>query len=444
MIGSATLISSTSNSRHLLVHKALMYFIFLFVNFTITYRVLLVTELAPVELVMEMIYVGSLGLYLLYRISKRIFEYNFRFNSLEIYLGLLMLLPILPAIASNVVFGQPLLYGFGTFQDFYLLVGALVVYNMLRSNEVSIELVEKAFVAVTWFNVLMFYFLSLFTDPAALRDTGLAGGNSVKGSDVYYRFNMTFIFFGSIYYGVKAFYKKNYLYLGYAAIFLVYLIFFRMDRTSMAVTAAALLLFFFTALRLREQVLHLSRFLVPIFGGVLIVWFFLPEIYDQYYLMFEDAVSTVVGGTNAEGEESVRVYEMKVALEYIDKNPLMGNGKVSSKWIPGGYDYFFGFFYPSDIGIFGQIFMFGYIGAFLLYFQYLLAFFYLWRIRHIKRNTFLTALKFLLLALFLDNLTNGYITIYAAHSLTVLAIIFYFYQLDRSKNFLPEKTETII
>ena len=127
----------------------------------------------------------------------------------------------------------------------------------------------------------------------------------------------------------------------------------------------------------------------------------------------------------------MRLEELEIALKYIDKNPLVGNGKVSGQWVEGGYNYFLGFFYASDVGIFGQIFMYGAIGATVLYFQFILALNYILKIKYIKRNVLLVTLKFFLLALALDSITNGYLTIYSAQSITALILVYHFYERDR-------------
>jgi len=414
-----------------IINKVTLLTIFLFFNFMVTYRVLLVSVIFEVEIIAEALYEVSLFVYVFYRILKRIAAGNFRLNSFELYLGLLFILPVVAAFASNSEFGQPFIYGFLAYRDFYLILGALVVYNMLRSKIIEIELVERMLVLTAWINIIMFYGMTFFVDPAQFIETGLAGANDVKGGDVYYRFNMAFLFFGTIYYLVKAVYRKRLKYLIYSFLFLSYVVFIRFDRTSIASLLVGLTAFYLTSLTPRKQVLLILLFIVPITLLLTFVAFFAPEILMQYYVMFEDAVSTLVGAANAQGDESVRLDEVGIALEYIGKNPWWGNGKVSGQWVEGGYNYFFGYFYASDVGIIGQVFMYGFIGAGLLYYQFLLALNYALKIKHIKRNVLLITAKFLMLATLFDSITNGYLTIYAAQSITALSIIYYFYERDK-------------
>lgn len=420
-----------SETNRLTISKAILYYILLFMVVLVSYRVLLTSVLYYVELVLELAFEAFIVLYLGYRIVLRVFNKNYRLNTLEIYFALLFFLPVIPAVGALNEFGQPLFYGLGTFRDFYLLFYALVIYNMLRSGEVTIELVEKAFVGVAVFNMALSYFLSLATNPASFQDSNLAGSNDSKGGEVYYRFNMAMFFFGSIYFFVKSFYRKNYLYLGYSALFLIYVVFFRLDRTSMAVNGAAIIAFFFTAISARTQVLTFFKLIIPIIMGLIVAYFIVPDVFEQYIGMFQDAIAGATGKGVETAEDSIRLVEAQVAIDGIKEHPIIGNGKISNEWEPLGYNRYYPYFFASDVGILGQTFMYGILGASILYGQFILALYFILRIKHIKRNVFLVSLKFYLLALSLDSLTNGYITIYAAQSIVVLALIYYFYQKDQ-------------
>jgi hypothetical protein len=418
-------------SAESLFNRGTLISLFLFFNFMVTYRVLIVSPVPELELVLELLYEGILVMYVVYRILLRIHTRNSRLNALEIYLGILLFIPLLAGFAAMREFGQPLLYGIGTYRDWYLLYGALVLYNMIRTGTATLEQVERMFLFTAWFTITMYYAMSLLTNPNEHLEGALAGSNSAKGGEAYYRFNMTFIFFGSLYYLVKAFYQKNFKYLIFGLIFLIYIVFFRFDRTSIAVLIAAILAFYFTALTPKRQVMWIMLGIIPLFALLIIGAILAPEVYVQYYLMFEDAFLTLFGSYSAEQEESVRVDELRIALEGISKHPFIGNGKVSGQWVEGGFNYFYDFFYVSDVGIFGQIFLYGFIGAGIIYGQFALLYYYAFKIKHIKRNAFLVSLKFFALALMLDTITQGYLTIYSAQTITILAIVYAFYEKDR-------------
>lgn len=428
-------LKTTSGFGKLTFSKFLLYYIFLFFCFIVSYRVLLNSTIYPLIKVLEIVYLAGIFLYLAYRLLKRSVSKNFKINSFEALLILLSTLPFISAIAARFEFGQPIVYGLATSREFYFIYGGLVIYNMLKEGEVSIDLVERAFLGAVWFNLIFFYFLSLFTNPSAYKDTGLAGSNTAKGGDVYYRFNMSFVFMGSIYYTVKAFLKKNYINLLYASFFIIYLVFFRLDRTSIFVVFASLGLFFVTGLSIKQQALSIIKVGVPgvLLLGIIILAF--PEILEKYLAMFSDVIATLLGKANEDGKESVRLHELNVAIKYIAKNPIIGNGKVSPSWVEGGYNHFLGFFYASDIGVVGQVFVFGFVGATILYSQFLFSLYYVINTHTFKSNVFFVSSKFYLLAMFMDSITNGYLTLYAAQTLTVIAFIYYFYKQSKTKQF---------
>jgi hypothetical protein len=123
--------------------------------------------------------------------------------------------------------------------------------------------------------------------------------------------------------------------------------------------------------------------------------------------------------------------EVDIAVNGFLKNPIFGNGKISTYFIPDGYNHFYGFFYTSDVGIFGYLFSSGLLGLGLIFFQFVLAIKYIFGIKYIKRNVFLVTLKITLLVHALDAITTEYLTIYAGQTLTLILLIFYFYQRDK-------------
>ena len=408
--------------------KASLYIGVLAVNFVICTRVLALSSFSVLVGYVELAYLVLLGGFLGYRLLWRITNRSFSFNSLELYLFAISALPFIAAVAAKAEFDQPLLFGVLTFKDFYLFYGGLVLYYFLRTKRVDLIMVEKALILVAWFCLVYFYFMSVFTNPALHQDTLLAGSQSAKGGQVYYRFNMVFIFFGSIYYFVKAFRNRRYHLLAFSALFFAYIVFFRMDRTSMAVAAAGMVLFFVMGMSWRSQVLAFLRFVLPLLLIGLLALMALPDQVDKYQSMFTDAIGTLTGESQETGQAELRREEWDIATKYIAENPILGNGMVSGQWKEGGFNYFLGFFYPSDIGVWGQVFIYGIPGALLLYGQFLLAFYWIVRTRRRKKSVFILACQCCLFALFLDALTNGYLTVFSAQTVVLIVVIYHVYR----------------
>ncbi|NNC82807.1 MAG: hypothetical protein HKN79_04455 [Flavobacteriales bacterium] len=421
--------SSLSGLLH--VEKKDLYFVFLCINFLLTYRVLLVSMFNIEELVAEGFYLIFLGGYIAYRIFKRVYEKNYRLNHLETLMAVFFFLPFIPAFSAWREWGQPLTYGIATMREFYLLFGGLITYNLLREGKVTMPMVERAMVVVAWFSILFFYGMSLLTDPLQFKETGFAAAHEAKGGEAYYQFQTGFMFFGSIYYTVKAFLKKRYRLLIYAAVFIAYIVLFRLDRTTMAVTGIALVTFLLFSIPIKTQIMNVVRFGIPtllILGSVAILR---PDFVDRYVMMFGEVleVADQVDGTSV--DQDIRISELETAFIYIKKNPLLGSGKVSRRWVYGGYTHFLGYFFISDIGVVGQIFMYGILGAMILYFQFLFSFYFASRIKYYRSDPFMVTLKFCLLAICLDSFTNGYLTIFAAQAFTMGILIYRYYEMDR-------------
>jgi len=397
----------------------------------VTFRVFLASILFNVELLFETLMEGLVFLYVAYRLAKRALEKDWSVNSMEIYLGILFLFPILPAIAAVREFDQPFLYGLATYRDFYLLFGGLVVYNLLRSGELDIKLVEKAFVVLAIIFMLFSYFLTVFVDPTQFQDTAISGSNTAKGADVYYRLNMALFFFGSVYFTVKAFYQKNLFYLAIALLFIFYVVFIRLDRTSIAVLLGGLGLFFMTGVRPKNQALSILQAILPVATLVVIVYLFAPEVYTQYYGMFIDVLNTANAAGSGSVEDDVRLMELDIAIRGFKENPLFGHGKVSTYFVEGGYSHFYGFFYSSDLGFFGYLFSSGIVGLIIIFAQFYFFFKYILSIKHIKNNVFLVSLKYTVIILALDGLTTEYLVIYSGQTITLIMILLYFYEQDK-------------
>jgi hypothetical protein len=397
----------------------------------VTFRIFLSTVLYSIEFVMEIILQVSVILYIIYRLVNRIVRDNFRFLDIEIYLGILLIFPIAPAIAAYYEFGQPVYYGVATYRDYYLLFGGLIIFNLLREKIVSITEVEKAFVGLAVVFMAFSYLLTIFVDPAQFKETGIAGTNPEKGEEIYYRVNMAMFFFGAIYFSVKYFYQKNLLHLLIAGLFIFYVVFIRLDRTSMVVLAVGLLMFLTTATSIRTQFLTYARAVLPLGILLLGVYLLMPELFYKYQNMFLDVFETASKADTGAVERNVRLLEVKVAYEGFMDNHIFGHGKVSNYFVPGGYNHFYGFFYTSDVGILGYLFSSGIFGIIIIFSQYIFAIKSVRGIKRVKRNVFLVSIKFTLLVLALDAITTEYLTLYAGQTMTLILLLYYFYLQDK-------------
>jgi hypothetical protein len=370
--------------------------------------------------------VGLFAVWLGWRALQRCLGNDWRFSGPEITGMLISLVPIWAAFGAHRVFGQPVIYGILAFKDFYLLYGGLLILYWLKKGFFTISQVERALLIVAGLGLAYFYFASLFTDPGDYLDTPLAGANSVKGGVAYYRFNMTLVYFGAVYYSVKAFLQRRWLLLVPAALYAFYLVYFRLDRTSIAVllVSVTVAIVFHVPTRRIARAILLS--ILPFLFGVLLLVVFVPDKLEQYDKMFADALGTVTGAPVVGEGTSVRVHEAAVADKYIHRYPLTGSGRIDHDFEETGYEKFMGYFFPADIGYLGLIFMYGFPVTILLFMLFPLGAVYALRVRGRNDDVFFITCKVMILSLALDSLTNGMLTQYVGQVMLFLCIPYYY------------------
>ncbi len=393
---------------------------------TVIWRMLTISHMSLVVGALELVGVVLAMLWVAWRLVQRWLQDDWALNGPDAFVLLLCLLPITSAFGAKSEFGQPFVWGVLAFKDYYLLLGLLPIFHWLRKGWIGVAELEKAMLLMAWACLAYFYFATLFINPAPYQDTPLAGANEVKGGGVYYRFNMAAIYFGAIFYTAKAFKTLRWVNLAYALLFAGYVIIFRMDRTSMAVTAVGMLgvvLFHVPWARLAKVLLAV---LVPVALAALLVLLFAPSKVEQYKHMFLDAVETVMGQDSGATPVSVRTSEVAIAKRQVEKHPWLGNGRISRTWQDLGYEKWLGFFYPADVGMLGLVFIYGYPGMLVLYAVYLLAGWYMLRVRGRRDDVFFISCQMLALALFLDSLTNGQLTQMPGQGLLLMLLMHWY------------------
>lgn len=402
-------------------------------QFTVSHLYLL---MGPIEAMFTALF----GLWLVWRVFYRWKEDDWRLHGLDILVIIMMLIPIWAAFGAKNVFGQPIFFGILVFKDYYLLVGALLIHRTLLDGFFTLRQLEKAFLILAWIGIIYFYAATLLTNPGEYLDTPLAGANTIKGGVPYYRFNVMLLYFGSIYYFAKAFIQRRWLMLVPAALFAGYVVFFRMDRSTMAITALGMLLAVALHVPARRILKVAMISVMPLVMALTLAMVFLPDSVKQYELMFEDAMATITGRELPGGKVSVRVAETAIAETYISRHPWTGSGRLDHTWEPAGYERWLGFFFPADIGYIGLIFIYGIPGALLLYMQFPTGLVYLTRVKDRNDDVFFITCKYMLLCLFLDSISTGLLTQNSGQVILFVCIAHAYYRLGRKEQPMPRSS----
>ena len=148
------------------------------------------------------------------------------------------------------------------------------------------------------------------------------------------------------------------------------------------------------------------------------------SLFDKYQVLYKNVFNVFIGESPDEASSAVRFMEMNIALDYISKNPLLGNGFISNQWNGGWHD-ILGYFYPVDIGLLGNIFVFGVIGTTLLYLPYAYSYTLAKQIR--SNDVFFKTCEYMLLFFFLSMFFSA-VNIRDSSSIMFLVCLLYYFR----------------
>jgi len=350
---------------------------------------------------------------------------QFVFSRLEIYIFILLLIPFYSALRAEAVFSQPLLYGVLTQRNVWLVISVLVLVYLVRRNLVTLNQIERVLVRLAWLSLIVFVVLGRVLDPRQYDGiAGFVGGGNV--GEYEFGFSVTFIVFGFFYYAFRALRQPQRIDWLYALLFLLYLILIQQGRS---LTVALLLSFLFFVYRWNSsrKLLIMAPLIIAVVSIGITIFYISFEEFSlgvlQKYLVAFTVLST--GDLSNDPSSNARIYETLLALPFIKRNWLLGNGDLSNQW-DGGYKNILGYFFPTDIGVVGVLFVFGVAGLIIFFYQYALALQYaLWK-RNGLAHPLLLASKGFLLYSFLQSLVTATAAFLPAISLMFVAIIYLF------------------
>jgi hypothetical protein len=339
---------------------------FLFLVYVTTFRVFATLPLNNLHQIISTVAIILLTIY--YLLNLVINFHKRKITKLDILMWLFILVNFLSAFQAQVVFGQPYYYGLMAQRSVLLSISGILLISFLNNRLISIAQVEKTFLIISLSLLAIGYFFFLFVDPVNFNDDEFVAYSPIRG--YRYRFQFALVVMLLFYSLFKVSHEKKAKYISIVILVLFYMVYFLQSRTTLVVLAITLLIYFLKNFSLKEKIRNSI-----IYGGLIIVGtvIFLQLGYttllDRYKVLFHNVVEAFIGNSPSEPSSVVRFMELKIALEYIQKNPMLGNGFVSNQW-KGGWDEIFGYFYPADIGIIGNIFVFGIIGTILIYLPY--------------------------------------------------------------------------
>lgn len=352
-----------------------------------------------------------------------------KYFSFERYIFALCLMPIYSGVVAHLEFGQPLYYGVFSQRNIILIGASLILIYWVDKRGLTLEKIDKLLPSIGWFCLIFYSILVTTLNPSIYYGyVGFVGGGVVE--PVHFILNSIFIIYTVLYYflrGLKGGSLFNYVAM---LIFLTYLIFIDGGRSKLLSLAIVIIIIFVKKTSFFRMVLF-SPFII-IGTGVLIyiAYYFNSSYLDSFVVKFNDAISVVLT-TEKSGDASAnaRIDEVNMVLPYIEKNWLFGNGFLSHQW-QGGFLSKLGMFAPSDIGLIGNIFVFGAFGVLVFLWQFV----YAWKFVRLTQKSneiiLIDASKYFLLFYFIHSLSTGKFIYHIYVSLIFISILFLSSKLD--------------
>ena len=413
-------------------------YLFLIFLFVISYRLSLRTPLYSFFIKVEAAFIVFLLLFFIFYFLELMLRRK-NCSSIEIFIIFLLLIPVYSALAAKKEFGQPFMHGFLAERQFYLIISGLLLLYSLEKKILSLTVIRKMFILLCWSSLIVYCILWIVISPENYTETGFVSANEAKGG-YQLAFRTSFIVFGVIYYIISYFESERTRNLIFASLFFCYLIFLHKGRIVLLSTVATVFVFVIKDVPFASKIKPLVKFLK--FGVPLIITTvsflmivkpaFIQEKTVKFVQMYQNVFLVVLGQEADEYSASARLSETRIASQGIAKNPVFGNGKLSHQW-KGGYKEIVGYFFPSDIGIIGAIYVYGIFGFIILNIQFLFGYYYIRKAKHLRKDRFFLTCKYFLLYLFLHSLASGGTFFHASNSIIIIMLIYFQVRLEQKQ-----------
>ena len=410
---------------------------FLFLVYISTFRIF---ATLPFENLHQAISNVAIVLLLLYYILNLIINFSRnRIKRLDVIIWIFILVNFLAAFKGHSVFGQPYFYGIMAQRSVLLSLSGILLISLLNNGLISIKQVERSFLILSIALLFICYFFILFVNPKNFTSDEFVAYSSIRG--YRYRFQFALVIMLLFYSLFKISKEKKSRYSVLVLLILFYLVYFLQSRTTLVVLVITLLIYFYHNFSLRQKIRKLFIYGTLLISGITIFFILgFTSLIEKYQLLFHNVLSAFLSESADEASSAIRLLEYKTAFSYIAKNPLLGNGFISNQW-NGGWHEILGYFYPADIGIFGNIFIYGIIGTAFIYLPY---YFSLKMSRKISsQNVFYKTCEYMLLFFFFSMFFSA-VNIRDSSSIMFLVCMIYYFRYYYFSNKYNESSKKVI
>ena len=335
--------------------------------FILSFRVL--TKL-PIGIIEEII--AFLFLFIIVGISAYDILIRLRTNKINlllVYLLPLLILPFINALQASKVFNQPFLFGIIAQRQNYLILSGYAIFVALNRNWTTLEILSKQFIKAMYVIIAIMFFFYIFVDPARFSGTEFVKLSGTKG----WRYEFpNGVVVGLILYSIFKVWieRKNIYYIPFI-LSIVFFIAFAQDRTQLFFIFITIAIFYLRNLNYKQKVVYGIYALFALMVIFFVIPFLNPVVFERYIQLYGSASTIFTGSQSNDSSVNIRFVEAAIAIQKIQLHPWLGNGFLSSQW-NNGYLGLYKYFYPSDIGILGNLFVFGIIGTFINYIPFII------------------------------------------------------------------------
>jgi len=348
-----------------------------------------------------------------------------KMSSFDLYMFFLAaVIPVYLAIRASVVFGQPLWYGIAAERHWLVVLAAVWLHHELSAGRISIQTVKKTLLLMAWATLIVFVLIQMLIDPGPFVRTPFASFSKIRG--FRFRLNYFFIIYGAIYYFISYTKTHRFPQLLKALAFSVYIVLIIQGR-------AMLLFLFITAcvyLIVNKSFQYNVKLLLKasLAFSVLLIFCYVmyPSIISKYINLYHQAGIVLSGHMGEDYSANSRILQVNEMLLYLKTHSELlwfGAGRLSYHW-NGGFSRVLGYFYPSDTGLIGMIFVYGIVGIMVVLFSVI--FYIRSKCSELFRSdVFALSIKYYGLYFIFLTLVTGAIVFQASRFMLLMAIMTY-------------------
>lgn len=344
-----------------------------------------------------------------------------------------LIIPFVSAIQANRVFGQPIVFGLIAQRQLTMVLCAHLVATALGDGWIRKEKFEKYFVGSLHIMLFIFLVFYMFVNPARFVDTDFVTLSPNKG--FRYEFPDSCIY-GLFLYGIfKIWIAKEKGWIVSVLLSAFYITAYLMDRTQLIAIGGTIV----TYIILNFSFPRIIRTMILAGVGGAIVFGILslavPSFIEKNIKLYVTAVETLTGEKVSEASTNVRFMESKIAIDGFIKHPILGVGFLSTKW-NDGFRSLNKHFYPVDVGILGNLFVYGILGTLVFYIPFYMTWRFSRRLKD-KNDALLVSSIYILLFQFADYFT-------AASNQKFFGVVAVFFGIIYYYRYRKEKIDTTL